>query len=109
VLRAALGDGTLGNAVWLVTGLAFVGLGLLMPRLRANRFVGLRTPWSMSSPEAWARSQRVGGAAMLVAGLMLAVSSTWSGAPAVALRVVAVFGAAIVSVGYSYVAAKTSS
>jgi uncharacterized membrane protein len=109
MLRAALSGGGLGNAVWLVMGVAFFALGLIMPRVRRNRWVGLRTRWSMSSPEAWARSQRAGGFAMIVAGSLLALSSTWDGASAHALRLLAIFGAAFVSIAYSYVAARTSS
>jgi hypothetical protein len=63
----------------------------------------------MSSPEAWARSQRAGGYAMLVAGVLIALSSMWSGAAAMALRLLAFLGAAVVSILYSYVAARTSS
>jgi uncharacterized membrane protein len=108
-LRAALTAAGVGNTVWFVTGIAFVSLGLVMPRVRRNRWVGIRTPWSMSSPEAWARSQRAGGYAVIVGGVLIVLSSAWTGAFAQAVRLMAICVAAIVPIVYSYLAARGSS
>lgn len=108
VLRAALTGDPLSDAIWFLTGLFFVLIGLVLPRLRRNLWIGVRTPWSLSSPEAWAQSQRVGGRAMAIAGLFVLLSSAWSGPAMTALRAMAILGAAVVSIGYSYVAARTS-
>ena len=109
VLRAALTGGPLGNGLWFFMGLFFALVGLVMPRVRMNRWVGLRTPWSLASPEAWARSQRVGGLCMTVAGLLIVLSAAWSGPAALTLRTLAIFGAGVFSIGYSYLATKTPS
>ena len=109
VLRAALGDGTLGNAMWLLCGAMFVALGLVMPRVRRNRWVGVRTPWAMRSPEVWARTQRVGGAAMLVCGTLVMLSAMGSGPFALALRGAAILAAAIVPTIYSWWTSRTVS
>lgn len=107
VLRAALTGSGLGGALWLLVGTFFVAIGLVLPRVRRNRWVGVRTPWSMRSPEVWARTQRVGGAAMIAAGALLLLSS---GAPtdvAAAIRALAILGAAFVSVVYSWWASRS--
>ena len=39
--------------------------GFVLQRVPRNRWVGVRTPWSMRLFEAWARSQRAGGARVL--------------------------------------------
>jgi uncharacterized membrane protein len=108
-LRAALTTARLGGAVWFVTGVAFVGLGLVMPRVRRNRWVGVRTRWAMSSPEAWARSQRAGGYTLAVAGVLFVLSSASNGIAAQALRALAILGTLIVPIVYSYLAARASS
>ncbi len=77
--------------------------------LRRNRWVGIRTAWAMSSPEAWARSQRAGGYAMVVGGALVALSSACDGAAALAIRLFAIVGTAAVPVVWSYFAAKASS
>jgi uncharacterized membrane protein len=108
-LRAALTAASPGGALWLVLGISFVALGLALPRVRRNRWVGFRTPWAMSSPEAWARSQRAGGYAMVLGGALLALSSVSNGAVALALRVLAIVGMTFVPAVYSYFAARATS
>ena len=46
-------------------------LGNYMPKLRPNRYVGVRTPWTLKSPEVWARTNRVFGRIMLWGSLAL--------------------------------------
>lgn len=106
VVRAALGDGTLGSGMWLLAGAFFVAIGLVLPRVRRNRWVGVRTPWAMRSPETWARTQRVGGYAMCACGVLLLMSAADAGAGGMALRAVAIFGAGLVPIVYSWWAAR---
>jgi uncharacterized membrane protein len=61
----------------------FAVLGNYMPKLKPNRFVGIRTPWTLKSPEVWMRTHRLFGAIMLIGSLALMVPcvflpSTWS-------------------------------
>jgi uncharacterized membrane protein len=70
MLRAALsGVFDAGMSIGLVLALFSIALGLALPRLRRNRWAGIRTPWTLASDEAWARSHRVGGALFVVGGL----------------------------------------
>jgi uncharacterized membrane protein len=79
-------------------------LGNLMTRIRPNWFMGIRTPWTLSSDTVWRKTHRFGGVAFVVAGLCVATTallkSTWAlyGALGVAAA------AALSSVIYSYVA-----
>ena len=50
------------------SGLLYVVIGNVMPKAKPNNLMGVRTPWSAGSPEAWAKSQRAGGIAFAVAG-----------------------------------------
>ena len=107
VLRAALDGGSLGGALWVLCGAFFVALGLVLPRVRRNRWVGVRTPWALRSPEIWARTQRVGGQAMLACGVVVLLTAWGSGPLALALRAVAILGASIVPIAYSWWASRT--
>lgn len=51
-----------------VLGVLLIVLGNFMPKARMNQFYGVRTKWSMSSEEAWRKSQRFGGFASVAAG-----------------------------------------
>jgi uncharacterized membrane protein len=52
-------------------GAFYVALGNVFPRLRSNWWIGIRTPWSLSSDENWSRTQRVGGYLFVAAGVLL--------------------------------------
>ena len=54
-----------------VIGLVFIVLGNYLPRLRPNWFVGIRTPWTLSSDEVWRRTHRLGSRTMIVCGVLL--------------------------------------
>ena len=57
-------------AVAFLIGGLFCGLGNLLGKVRPNWFVGIRTPWTLSSAESWTRTHRAGGWIFLVAGLL---------------------------------------
>lgn len=107
VLDTALrGAPRTGPALGLVLALFSLVLGLLMPKLRRNGLAGIRTPFSLSSDEAWQRTHRVGGMLFVVAGLVgLVAVAAGSVAGAVAPLVVASLAASV----YSYFAARDTS
>ena len=101
-----MGGDALGQPLVIIMGAFFVALGLVLPRVRRNPVVGVRTFWTISSPEVWARTQRVGGYAMVVggaAGALLCLVGTTS---AYAAAMVVMIGASFVPVVYSFFAAR---
>jgi len=50
-------------------GLLFFYCGILCERAKRNWFIGIRTPWTLSSDRVWARTHRVGGKLFKVAGI----------------------------------------
>ena len=57
-----------------VLGIAMIVVGNIMPRVGRNSLVGIRTRWSLQSPEAWKKSQRFGGIAFILGGLAMVLS-----------------------------------
>jgi len=92
-----------------VLGVFFLALGNVFPRLRSNWWVGIRTPWSLSSDANWSRTQRVAGYLLVLAGVLLladaAVPGLWMSRIAYGSVVAAAAGAVIVS--YTDSAAST--
>lgn len=86
-------------------GILFITLGNILPRTRSNWFMGIRTPWTLSSDRVWERTHRVGGYLMFGAGVALviaaAVAPTELLVPVIIATVVIV---SVGSVGYSYAA-----
>ena len=48
----------------------FIPLGNMMPKVRRNGVLGLRTKWSMANDACWQRSQRFGGFLMVFTGFV---------------------------------------
>jgi uncharacterized membrane protein len=63
------------TVVTLAMGLLFVVLGNYMGKIRPNWFVGIRTPWTLSSEESWNKTHRLGGKIFVVLGLLMAAAS----------------------------------
>jgi uncharacterized membrane protein len=83
-------------------GAMFVLLGNLLPLARSNFIFGIRTPWTLSSDTVWTRSHRVGGYAMVMAGI-ITIAAAFLARPIgfeIAMGVLII--AAIVPVVYSY-------
>lgn len=75
ILGSALGwPIQVGRLVPIAIGGLFIVLGVLLPRFRSNFFLGIRTPWTLSSETVWARTHRVGGVVMSAVGLLLVIA-----------------------------------
>ena len=69
-LRAARTGGSLEPSVMLLgLGALTAVLGNRMGKMRRNFFIGIRTPWTLSDPEVWLRTHRLGGKVFFIAGL----------------------------------------
>lgn len=64
-----------GRAVGLMMGILFIFIGNLMGKVKANWFMGFRTPWALSDPDVWNKTQRLGGWVLFLAGLSAVVLS----------------------------------
>lgn len=57
-------------AVMLSIGLLFLFLGNIMPKIKSNFYMGIKTPWTISSEEVWRKTHRLGGKCFFAAGLL---------------------------------------
>lgn len=64
----------------LATGALFMVFGNYMGKLRKNFFIGIRTPWTLSSDAVWERTHRAGGW-LFVSGGLAAVVVVLAGLP----------------------------
>jgi uncharacterized membrane protein len=55
--------------------LLFVVLGNYLTKLRPNSFMGIRTPWTLRSPEVWTKTHRLAAKLMMGGGLVLILLS----------------------------------
>ena len=52
----------------IAAGIMFIGAGILVENTKQNWFVGIRTPWTMSSESVWDKTHRMGGKLFKIAG-----------------------------------------
>ena len=60
-----------GRIVPFGVGLLFCVIGNLMPKFQRNWFVGVRTPWTLSSRASWHKTHRLAGRLFIVSGIAL--------------------------------------
>ena len=107
ILYVALIPGaSLSRAVWVVLGAFYVAMGLALPRFKRNALIGIRTPWTLTSDENWARTQRLGGYSMVLGGLVAAASGVFGGVTGGVLAIGALIVSALVPAAYSLVLAR---
>ena len=78
-------------------------LGNWMGKLRRNFYVGIRTPWTLSSDTVWRRTHRTGGALMVLGGLILAISAFLPRPAFLVLFVTTIVIVAVIPIVQSYI------
>ncbi|MFH1649116.1 MAG: SdpI family protein [Candidatus Woesearchaeota archaeon] len=62
-------------------GLLFIYLGYLLPKTKRNWFIGIRTPWTLSSDTVWEKTHKLGGKICVAVGVLALLgvffSRTW--------------------------------
>jgi uncharacterized membrane protein len=93
-----------GRAMLGGVGVLLVLIGNYLPRIRSNWFLGIRTPWTLTSERVWRETHRVGGRAFVAAGLVMTLASLTPAPVADIASMTAVGVAAVLPVAYSYFA-----
>ena len=63
----------MSRVVPLGMGILFIALGNVLPRVEPNWFVGIRTPWTLSSDSVWRKTHRTGGWTFFLGGCALLI------------------------------------
>ena len=82
----------------------FVLIGNVMTRMRPNWFMGIRTPWTLSSDVVWRRTHRVGGYGFVIGGVLVILAGFLRPSWATWVMIASVGVAALAAIVYSYVA-----
>lgn len=79
----------------------FYYTGILIENAKRNWFIGIRTPWTMSSDKVWDKTHKIGGKLFKIAGI-LAILAIFFESYAILIIVVPVIIVSIYTVVYSY-------
>ena len=103
ILFAALGTPFNMTVMLLpVVGLLFIGIGYMMGKAKRNFFIGIRTPWTLSSETVWDETHKLGSKLFMLGGAVTIVSA-FLGETGIWIMLAAMFIAAFVPIVYSYV------
>lgn len=99
-----IGPETMVDTLLTGGGLLLAGLGNLLNSVKPNYFVGVRTPWTLSSPAVWRRTHHLAARVFVIGGLLMA-ALVWVIPQALKLPVIVALPLlmGLVPVVYSYV------
>jgi uncharacterized membrane protein len=83
-------------------GIFIAAMGLLLPKVHPNWFVGIRTPWTLTSDLSWERTHKIGGVLFVALGLLMVVTTLLAPTTAIWVLVIAAVGVTIFLFVYSY-------
>lgn len=83
-------------------GLLFYYIGILTENAERNWFIGIRTPWTLSSDRVWKKTNRIGGKLFKIAG-MAAILGAFFPEYAIYFILVPIMVIAGLTVVYSYI------
>lgn len=103
LLFAALGRPLpVGKVVPAMVGVLLMVIGALMPRIKPNWFVGVRTPWTLSSELSWTKTHRLAGWLFPLCGAVVLLAGFVGTACALYAMLAALLGSVTGMVVYSY-------
>ena len=83
-------------------GALFILFGAVLGKVRPNWFVGIRTPWTISSKTSWVRTHRLGGWLFMALGVLFAVTGVFKLGRFGFVTVGAVIAVVVILFAYSY-------
>ncbi len=86
--------------------LLFCFIGWILPQLKRNFFIGIRTPWTLVSDENWKKTHYFGGKIFTVAGVISFLAAFFGGVASFIVLISSVLSAAAITVIYSYLVFK---
>jgi uncharacterized membrane protein len=93
----------MSSAMLPALGVLFFFLGYLMRKAKRNFFIGIRTPWTLSSDKVWDETHRVGSVLFMIAGVLAFLGAFLGRMAAFWFILVPVLVSVLITLVYSYV------
>jgi len=84
-------------------GLLFIFIGFMLRKAKRNFFIGIRTPWTLSSDYVWDKTHQLGATLFMASGVLAFIGGIFGGMTAFWFLFVPLIGSTIFLLVYSYV------
>lgn len=84
-------------------GLLFIFLGFMLRKAKRNFFIGIRTPWTLSSDTVWDKTHQLGAILFMASGVLAFLGGIFGGRTAFWFLFVPLIGSTVFLLIYSYV------
>jgi uncharacterized membrane protein len=96
-------DFRMSGAMLPAMGLLFIFIGFMLRQAKRNFFIGIRTPWTLSSDTVWNETHRVGAVLFMLSGALAFIGGFFGGATAFWMMFAPIMGSTLFLLIYSYV------
>lgn len=83
-------------------GLLFILIGFMLRKAKRNFFIGIRTPWTLSSDTVWDKTHQLGAVLFMASGVLAFIGGIFGGTTAFWFLFVPLIGSTIFLAVYSY-------
>ena len=95
-------DFKMSGAMLPAIGLLFIFIGFLLRQTKRNFFIGIRTPWTLSSDTVWDETHRVGAVLFMLSGALAFIGGFFGGTVAFWMLFTPLIGSTLFLLVYSY-------
>lgn len=92
--------------VLLMVSVLFFVIGVIMPKIKQNYFMGIRTPWTLSSEAVWTKTHQAAGILWKIGGVLMGLCLLLPAMLRLYSFLAIVLAVVLISVIYSYVIFK---
>lgn len=83
-------------------GILFIFIGTMLRQAKRNFFIGIRTPWTLSSDSVWDKTHQLGSVLFMISGAFAFIGAFIGGVTAFLLIFIPLIGSTLFLVVYSY-------
>jgi uncharacterized membrane protein len=83
-------------------GILFIFIGTMLRQAKRNFFIGIRTPWTLSSDSVWDKTHQLGSVLFMISGAFAFLGAFIGGVTAFLLIFIPLIGSTLFLVVYSY-------
>jgi uncharacterized membrane protein len=94
------------TAIVPATAVLFFFMGSFLKNIKRNWFVGIRTPWTLSSDEVWDKTHKLGGKLFQASAVISLLGLFFNGLVTILVIIIPVLISSLVAIVYSYIVYK---